>query len=100
MKKSVEKQYPQPEKGEPWTSITEESLKEKGFHQYNDIFYHPKLVGIGVVKGEHAWEIWAYRPTVKDMKDSLNRNFLRYVKYMYQVDNMFHGFTDRWLGLI
>lgn len=104
-----------PEEGEPWTSITEEELEAKGF-KLNEVnivhdvkehlpeFYNPVYKDLLIKKSivENTWMIYLavgyVDPSTK--VDLLGYRFLRAVQYMYQIDNMFHGFTDRWLGYI
>lgn len=91
--------YPEPEKGEPWSGITAEELEINGFEKDHDTFaldgivcyYHPRCQEIRIVPTiTGTWVVYYVKPILR----------LRDVKYMYQIDNMFHGFTDRWLGLI
>jgi len=92
----IKRELPAPEKGEPWTGITEKELIEKGFEKIVEVitdefsFYHPKLELLQV----------KYDETLKSWYLIYRGCTLRLVKYMYQIDNMFHGFTDRWLGYI
>ena len=113
-----DKIYPQPEKGEPWTGITEEELMEKGFKiedagggpSEEDVWYHPIYPFIVLLFNENGnlWEMRFLIPGIqaevgkekKESKDVVYNILLRSVQYMYQIDNMFHGFTDRWLGYI
>jgi len=84
-------------KEEAWTGISEEELEKAGFklkYPEDKIYVHPKWEWMGVVFREEDDGYWIINLTPHGWLD------LRYVKYMYQIDNMFHGFTDRWLGLI
>ena len=93
-------------KGEllPWTKITSLDLKEKGFLEIaRDVFYHPKLSSVKVLINDLT-DMWcvklSYTFVDKRGKESYRLVWLRDVKYMYQIDNIFHGFTDRWLGCV
>ena len=89
-----DKIYPQPEKGEPWTSITEEELEKGGFKDDGVGGYiHPKCSNLGVSFTQEEWGLY-------HILDKTNFILIKKIKYMYQIDNMFHGFTDRWLGYI
>jgi hypothetical protein len=98
MRKELKRQYPLEDEG--WTMITQEELVKVGFEEHIghasgtvwSNFSHPKCLDFAVRwdSEEDSWII------VRQVDGSR----LRVVKYMYQIDNMFHGFTDRWLGLI
>ena len=92
-----------PEEGEPWTGISGEELESKGFKLHDGIYVHPKLPIMGVSYNDYAesWLVSIAEAFVNESSiDSLRWKRLRYINYMYQIDNMFHGFTDRWLGYI
>ena len=92
-----------PNEGESWTSISGEVLEEKGFEAQGGVYIHPKLNILGILYNEYSesWRVSIAEPFVNESKqDSIRWKRLRDVKYMYQIDNMFHGFTDRWLGYI
>lgn len=88
--KAEEEKRIYPQEGEPWTGITVEELKKKGFEGKEIRFVHPKCLNLEVMYSpvDMNWKLWWHNTQ------------LREIKYMYQVDNMFHGFTDRWLGYI
>lgn len=87
-----------PAEGEPWTGITTEELEKKGFKLTTSAYYvHPKCKEIGLQKIHGEWNIFFYPAYTEDEPGVIR---IREVKYMYQIDNMFHGFTDRWLGYI
>jgi len=74
--------------------VNEKELTEKGFETIKveglDLYYHEILPELFVIKdpGTKSWYL------------RLQGKTLRTVKYMYQVDNMIHGFTDRWRGYV
>lgn len=90
-----------PKEGESWTMVTGEELKKKGFKLTTTAHYvHPELPRVAIChlsNGKTISEDWTM---VIQGYEEENVVILRNVKYMYQIDNMFHGFTDRWLGLI
>ena len=96
-----------PKEGEPWTGISEEELLEKGFKKGEGLhsYVHPKLPRMIIVRlydGRDYRKEWSIS-ILRGMNDSPlapDTIIVRDVKYMYQIDNMFHGFTDRWLGYI
>jgi len=91
---SKDKKYPEPEKGEPWSSITAEELEINGFEDDGTGTYiHPRCPKLGISFVQDEWGLY-------HIPDKTNLILLKKVNYMYQIDNMFHGFTDRWLGLI
>jgi hypothetical protein len=101
MTKEEKKIYPDHDT-EEWTSITPKALEKAGFEIYqrdilDNIWYHPKWPQCFLSKVHGEWNIF-YEKAYQETFDEPVR--LREIKYMYQVDNMFHGFTDRWLGLI
>lgn len=92
-----------PEEGEPWTDINGEALEKKGWNINDGYYIHSKAPYLGVTYNDYAesWLIAIAEPFVNESKeDSIRWKRLRYIKYTYQIDNMFHGFTDRWLGYI
>lgn len=79
-----------PKEGEPWTSITIEEMKIKGLVEKEGQFFHKKFP---LLKVEYNQDLKSYCLMYEN-------TLLKEIKYMYQIDNMFHGFTDRWLGYI
>ena len=100
MNKKDKQIYPDPEGGEPWSGITVEELEKAGFEvDERDEWRHsklPKELYLNLIDDEwwFSWDATLPEDEYDNCRD------VRQVKYMYQIDNMFHGFTDRWLGLI
>lgn len=93
------------EKGESWSMINPQELEKKGWSQLNDReFSAPKMASLRVCFNPvtEAWEMYLAKDPVKhkDGSTTTKLTYLRLVKYMYQIDNMYNGFTDRWLGYI
>lgn len=86
-----------PKEGEPWTGITEEELEKKGWKEEEGEWRHPELPSEIYLQKWDSWAFFWFKDTGEF--SPVDEEF-RGVKYMYQIDNMFHGFTDRWLGYI
>lgn len=80
--------------GKGWTMVNEKELTEAGFDMMiiegKDTYYHEVLSELLVILD----------PDTKAWYLKLNGITLRAVTYMYQIDNMIHGFTDRWRGYV
>jgi hypothetical protein len=92
-------------KEEGWTAIDADKLIDKGWTQLSDRhFSAPKISSLRVCFNPvtEAWEMYLSKDPVKhkDGSTSTKLTYLRLVRYMYQIDNMYNGFTDRWLGYI
>ena len=88
-----------PKEGEPWAGITAEELKIKGFTEKDGDWRHPKFPKeLFIEEYEGKW-IFMWDDSIDECVGDGPRE-LRLVTYMYQIDNMFHGFTDRWLGYV
>ena len=80
--------------GKGWTMVNDKELTAAKFDMIimngADTYYHEVLPELLVILD----------PETKSWYLKLNGITLRVVKYMYQIDNMIHGFTDRWRGYI
>ena len=88
------KRLKNPYGGKGWTMVNKKELEEKNFEVIKkeglDLYYHEAMPELFVIQdpGTKSWYL------------QLQGKTLRIVKYMYQIDNMIHGFTDRWLGYV
>jgi len=95
-----------PKEGEPWSSITDEELKLKGWIEAIDVegeiptfYFHKKCNEVRVMHDDKGWKLVMLTGETNGKRRE-EELCLRRITYMYQIDNMFHGFTDRWLGYI
>ena len=111
MEKQIVDNYAKEEK--PLLRITEEELKNKGFELMEDgteevpkTWGHRKCLELAIqcipFTNEKSWHLVKVSVFFENVDSSAEwkYTFLRGVKYIHQVDNMFHGFTDRWLEYI